>query len=208
MSEAPDPSRGPEPPGRLARFERWLEAAVHRPGAFWWLLLATALENTVVPLTVEPVVVPLMAIYRDRILPFALAMTLGCIVGGVVMYGVGLGLTAGLAPWWEGSATAAEAATFVERLEGEGFWAIFIFSITPLPFQAATLGAGIAGYPFGLFLLAIVVGRGLLYAGFALGVFLLGTAFAQWVGRYKSAVVVGGSVAGFAAVATLVLLGL
>jgi undecaprenyl-diphosphatase len=193
MAHHPSPSR-PRAPGRpLERCERWLERAVHRRGAFWWLLLATAVENTVVPLTVEPLVVPLMAIYRDRIVPFASAMAAGSVLGGLAMYGLGLALAAGLAPWWEGTASAEAAAGFVERLEGEGFWAIFIFAISPLPYQVATVGAGLAGYPFLWFLTAITLGRGVLYGGFAVAVWLLGAAFGGWMHQHKVTVLVVGS---------------
>jgi len=187
----------PHDPARrrpLARFERWLEAAVHRPGAFWWLVAATAVENTVVPLTVEPIVVPLMALYRDRIVPFAAAMCLGSVLGGIAMYGLGLGVAAGAASWWTGTASAEAAAGFVQRLEGEGFWAIFVFAISPLPYQVATLGAGLADYPFVTFFVAITLGRGLLYAGFALAVWVLGSALHDAIARHKVTVLVGGSV--------------
>lgn len=187
----------------LARFERWLETAVHRPGAFWWLVAATAIENTVVPLTVEPIVVPLMALYRDRIVPFAAAMWLGSIVGGIAMYGLGLAFAAGFAPWWAGPTGAEAAAGFVERLEGEGFWAIFVFAISPLPYQVATLGAGVAGYPFAMFAVAITLGRGLLYAGFALAVWVLGSALHEAMARHKVTVLVGGSVVAIVVVLAL-----
>jgi undecaprenyl-diphosphatase len=201
MSDRPSPSR-PAPRSRpLVRFENWLERAVHRRGAFWWVLLATAVENTVIPLTVEPIIVPLMAIYRDRIAPFAIAMAAGSVLGGILMYGLGSALAAGVAPWWEGTSTAQAAAGFVERLEGEGFWAIFIFAISPLPYQVATVGAGLAGYPFGWFLTAIVVGRSLLYGAFALAVWLLGAAFGDWMQQHKMTVVIGGSLLAVAAIA-------
>jgi membrane protein YqaA with SNARE-associated domain len=205
MQEPRTPADASRPTGRFARFERWLERAVHRPGAFWWLTLATALENTLIPLTVEPVVVPLMALYRDRVVPFAAAMALGSILGGLVMYGLGAALAAGLAPWWEDTASAAATQDFVDRLEGEGFWAIFIFAISPLPYQVATLGAGLAGYSFGWFVLAIVTGRGLLYAGFALAVWTLGGALHDVVERHKLTVLVGGSALALAVVALIAL---
>ncbi|MFP4126213.1 MAG: YqaA family protein [Alphaproteobacteria bacterium] len=204
-----DPHSSPGAPSwrhRLARFETWLEGAVHRRGAFWWLVLITALENTVVPLTVEPIVVPLMALYRDRVVPFALAMALGSVLGGLAMYALGLGLSAGLAPWWEGTASAEAAAGFVERLEGEGFWAIFVFAISPLPFQVATLGAGLAGYPLAAFLTAITLGRGLLYAGFAVAVWTLGSTLHGVMERHKLTVLIGGSALAVAVVLALTLL--
>lgn len=203
MSDGPPPPDAP-PRRPLARFEHWLEAAVHRPGAFWWLLAATALENTVVPLTVEPIVVSLMALYRDRIVPFAAAMWLGSLLGGIAMYGLGLGLAAGAAPWWEGTASAEAAAGFVQRLEGEGFWAVFVFAISPLPYQVATLGAGLAGYSFAMFLLAVTLGRGLLYAGFALAVWVLGSALQDAIARHKLTVLVVGSVLAILLVLALV----
>jgi len=206
MSERRPSPGAPAPRRRFARFEHWLETAVHRPGAFWWLVLITALENTFVPLTVEPIVVPLMALYRDRVAPFALAMALGSVLGGLAMYGLGIGLAAGLAPWWEGTASAEAAEGFVARLDGEGFWAIFIFAISPLPYQVATVGAGIAGYPFWAFFAAITLGRGLLYAGFAVAVWVLGSALHGVMERHKLAVLVGGSALALAVVLALTFL--
>ena len=205
MAEPKPPSGTPARRRPLARLEDWVERAVHRRGAFWWLVLATALENTVIPLTVEPIVVPLMAIYRDRVVPFAVAMALGSVLGGLLMYALGVGLTAGLAPWWEGTASAEAAAGFVDRLEGEGFWAIFVFAISPLPYQVATLGAGLAGYPLPAFVLAIATGRSLLYAGFAVAVWVLGGALQTVLERHKATVLVGGSVIAFALVVALTL---
>jgi len=206
MADRPSASAAPTRRRRFARFERWLETAVHRRGAFWWLVLITALENTVIPLTVEPIVVPLMALYRDRVVPFAAAMALGSVLGGIVMYGLGVGLATGLAPWWEGTASAAAAAGFVERLEGEGFWAIFVFAISPLPYQVATLGAGLAGYPVLAFLAAIILGRGLLYAGFAVAVWVLGGALHDVMERHKLTVLIGGSVLALAVILGLAFL--
>ncbi len=207
MSPDTHPARRRAPRRAVARFERWLERAVHRPGAFWWLLAATAIENTVIPLTVEPIVVPLMALYRDRIVPFALAMAIGSVLGGVAMYGLGAAVAAGLAPLWAEAAQSEAATGFLVRLEDEGFWAIFVFAISPLPYQVATVGAGLGGYPFGWFLTAIVLGRGLLYAGFALGVAVLGTAFAVHVERHKMSVLVVGTVLAVLAMVVLAFTG-
>jgi len=52
--------------------------------------------------------------------------------------------------------------------------AILLVGVTPIPFQAATLGAGGAGYPIPLFVLATLVARGIRYYGLALLVRLLG----------------------------------
>jgi len=193
MNAPPSPSsaRSRRP---FARAERLIETAVHRPGAVWWLVLITAVENTFVPLTVEPIVVPLMALYRDRIVPFALAMLAGSILGGLAMYGLGIALAAGFAPWLADIAGVDAAGGFVERLEEHGFWVIFAFAVSPLPYQIATLGAGLASYPFAWFMVAIVVGRTLLYTGFAIVVWVLGTAAHEQMERYKMPVLIAGTV--------------
>lgn len=178
------------PPDLRRRLDRWtrraedaVARAVHRPDAFWWLALLTALENTVIPLTVEPVVVPLMLLYRDRAWLLAAAMAAGSILGGIVMYAAGAGLAEALAPLLAIDRGAGEA--FAARLEREGFWAIVVFAATPLPYQVATVGAGAAGFPFASFLVAITIGRGTLYAAFALAAVLCGARLAPIVERRR-----------------------
>ncbi len=190
--------------GWIDRAERRVAAAVHRRDAFWWLTFVTAVENTVIPLTVEPIVVPLMVLYRDRAWLLAAAMALGSVLGGVAMYAAGAGLATALDPLLDVRGDAA--AAFAERLAENGFWVLFIFAASPLPFQAATTGAGAAGYPFLWFLLAITLGRSAVYATFALGAVLVGERFAAVVQKHRGRAMLGGTLVGMALTLSVVLL--
>lgn len=188
----------------MQKLENWVHEGLQRPQVFWWLTLVTALENTFIPLTLEPIVVPIMAIERDRAWRLALALWIGSVLGGLIMYAIGAGVMdaiAGLA-----HADVGNFEGFEDYLRTWGFWAIFVFAISPLPYQAATLGAGAADYPFAWFLLAIVFGRGLLYLGFAAGAVLIGRSFAAFVEQHKREIMLGGLGLGLAALIVPLLL--
>ncbi len=54
--------------------------------------------------------------------------------------------------------------------------AVLTIGIVPVPFQIAMLAAGASDYPYPLFLLAAMLGRGIRYFGLAVLVALMGDA--------------------------------
>lgn len=62
--------------------------------------------------------------------------------------------------------------------------AVLGIGIVPVPFQVAMLAAGASGYPFPLFMLAAMLGRGVRYFGLAVLVALVGNPATSLWQRY------------------------
>jgi membrane protein YqaA with SNARE-associated domain len=133
------------------------------------LALASFLESTVVPIPLETVVAPLMAAHPGRAYRIAVAILIGCLVGALLFY---------LVAQWLYDPVVAPALDLLglqdsferarDRMSsGNLFWAVFLVSVTPVPFQLATLGAGATGGSLISFMLAVTMSRAIRYFGLA-----------------------------------------
>ncbi|WP_107851337.1 YqaA family protein [Oceanimonas marisflavi] len=144
-----------------------------------WLLpvvfVASLLEALILPIPLELLLIPLMLIERQRLWRLAAAALAGCLCGALLGYGLGAWLFDGPGQWLLHRVNGQETfETFSEELAGNGFMAIVMVGITPVPFQVAMLAAGAVSYSLVLFMLASAIGRGIRYFGLALLVRLTG----------------------------------
>lgn len=132
------------------------------------LFVASFLEATIVPIPLEAILIPYLFTHRDRLWSSALAVTLGCLAGALVGYGLGLGFLQAVGDWIREHLTSkSQAETFEQNFQQNGFLAILATGISPIPFQLAMLTAGAMKYPLALFLLATAIARGIRYFGLA-----------------------------------------
>ena len=160
-------------------FKRWLARVRQGRAGLGGLFLLSAGETTVVPVPVELALIPMMQFARRQVWRMAAVVTLGALAGAVIGYAfaaffmetLGNALIAGAG--WQ-----AEHARFAELFDRYGFLAIVLVGmLPPIPFQLAIVSAGATGYPFGLFVLATLIARGLRYFTLAALVWLFG----DWV---------------------------
>lgn len=155
----------------------WLERLNHSPHALWLLFGASMLETLLVPIPIEIVLIPWMLCHPERKWTIAGVALAGNLTAASLGYLLGVSV---MEQWGDqliglfGSQEAFE--TYRSRLQEEGFMAVVTIGIVPVPFQIAMLAAGASGYPYPLFLLAAMLGRGLRYFGLALLVALAGDA--------------------------------
>lgn len=125
------------------------------------------LEATVVPIPLETVVAPLMAAHPRRAYAIAGAIFAGCLVGALAFYLLALALyDPVVAPALDRLGLLGDFDAMRERLTDRGlFWTVFLVSLTPAPFQLATLGAGAVGGSVATFMLAVAASRALRYFG-------------------------------------------
>lgn len=136
----------------------WAESP-HGERALFWLALA---EASFFPIPPDILLIPLGVGAPRKALRFAGVCLAGSVLGGVLGYSIGLGL-------WEpvGEPLVAlyhgeEAMTQIEALyHTYGFWGILVAAVTPIPYKVFTIASGFLRYPFGLFMLASFLGRGL-----------------------------------------------
>ena len=161
---------------RLSKVLHWTEHLTDQGAGRRKLALASFLESTVVPVPLEVLVAPLMIARPQSAFRVAFAIWLGCLAGALVFYLLGAWLFAPVvAPMIEWLGWGGALDDLTARLGGEGaFLAIVLISLTPVPFQIATLGAGAAEVNLLVFLAAVALSRGIRYFGLAL--------LAQWLG--------------------------
>lgn len=172
--------------------EDW-QARLNSSGHVQWLLfLFSFLESTVLAIPLEVVLVPFLLTHQNRLWQTASVVTAGCLAGSLVGYGVGYFFIETVGRWaiqlmgW-GESYQRFASLFADH----GFVALLAAGILPVPFQAAMLTAGAAGYPLWKFTLAATIARGIRYFGLAALVFFYGRrALTVWR-QHRTAALVG-----------------
>ncbi|MGO1247333.1 MAG: YqaA family protein [Oceanisphaera sp.] len=139
------------------------------------LFIASFLEAMVVPIPLELILIPLLLLQPKRRWLLASVALAGCLCGALVGYGVGGWLFESVGQRLLATLEAEQAfAEFKITLSEQGFMAILVVGITPVPFQVAMLAAGATQYPIALYILAATIARGIRYLGLALLVVLFG----------------------------------
>lgn len=153
---------------RSRRAQRWFDRINDSRHMMWFLGVVSFLETIIVPIPIEVVLIPLMALNRDCIWRLAAATTLGCLLAALVGYGVGMALYQSVGIWFiESMGMQSGYESFQTFFDQHGFVAILALGIVPVPFQIAMITAGAAGYPIYLFVLAALIARGIRYYGLA-----------------------------------------
>ena len=150
------------------RTKQWFERINGSKNMLWLLATLSFLETIILPIPIELVLIPLMAVNRQRIWAIAAVTTRGCLVASIVGYGVGMVLYQSLGTWFiEFMGMEQSYQAFQGFFDQYGFAAILAIGILPIPFQVAMITAGLSGYPIALFALAALIARGLRYYGLA-----------------------------------------
>lgn len=164
------------------RIDGWIERLRTPSVGLPTVFVASFLEATVVPIPIEVVLVPLMAKARERLWAIAFTALAGALAAAITGYVVGYFLfdVAGR-PFlaWLDALDAFEAVR--ARLDAYGFTVVFTIGVTAVPFQVATVGAGVTGLDPVVFLAATLLARGLRYLGLAALVALFGPAVEAWI---------------------------
>ena len=153
---------------KLSSASDWLDRLNHSRHAMLWLFIASMLETLLIPIPIEVVLIPWMLRHPERRWRVAAVALAGNLTAALL--GFYLGAYA-LATWGDGligffgGQQAFES--FQQRFSEQGFLAIMLIGIVPIPFQSAMLVAGASGYPVALFLLVALIGRGVRYFGLA-----------------------------------------
>ncbi|SDN86203.1 YqaA family protein [Vreelandella arcis] len=151
-----------------AKTKAWFVRINGSQHMFWLLAGLSFLETIILPIPIELVLIPLMAVNRQRLWAMAAATTLGCLAASLIGYGVGMVLFQSIGTWFIDSMGMQDAyASFQRFFNQYGFVAILTLGILPIPFQIAMITAGLSGYPVLMFALAALMARGLRYFGLA-----------------------------------------
>ncbi|TVU88672.1 YqaA family protein [Vreelandella titanicae] len=150
------------------RTKQWFERINRSKNMLWLLATLSFLETIILPIPLELVLIPLMAVNRQRLWLLALVTTAGCLVASLVGYSIGLVLYESVGTWFiESMGMQNSYQAFQTFFDQYGFAAILAIGILPIPFQVAMITAGLSGYPIVMFVVATLIARGLRYFGLA-----------------------------------------
>lgn len=179
--------------GRLLDYSKKLIESKHM---IWGTGVVSFMESTFLPITIEIILIPVMVRNRSRWPgPWLLATSalIGSILGGLAGYGVGYFLWDSFGSWAaESMGWAQQFEDYRTKIDNNGFWVVLSVGLTPVPYQVATLAAGSAGYNVAMFVLAIVIARGIRYYALALLVHFMGDKAEAWVNEHPYLIVGGG----------------
>lgn len=183
---------------------RWLHKLNESRHPLWIIGVLSFLETIIIPVPIEVILIPMMAANRSRIWLIATITFAGCLAAAILGYGVGMVLYESVGRWFLESMGYQDAyESFKSFFDQRGFIAILLVGIIPIPFQIAMITAGLAGYPFLLFVLAAAIARGVRYYGLA----WLVARFGRRARRLWQQHAVLASLGGAAAIAALYLAG-
>ncbi len=169
------------------RVRGMLEALAKGKRGLTGIATASFLETTIIPIPVEIIIAPLMAISRKRGLKIATATLIGSVLGATILYFLSLWVFDDVvSPFLDWSQAHEQFDQLKQQFHEGGFWLVFIISVTPAPMQIAALAAGAADYPFWLFFIAIFLSRAIRYYGLFAVVHLLGTGYVHYFAGKKS----------------------
>lgn len=149
-------------PGTWAALERFAHTRAAIPATFLWNLA----QGSVVPGPAELLLVPLALADPGRAWLLAMAATGGSVLGGCVAYWLGAAafVTIGKPLLALLGVTDASLAHAIALIAQYGGWFILGSTLTPLSTKVMAIGAGAAGVPVPLFVLALAVGRTLRFS--------------------------------------------
>lgn len=158
-----------------------LDRIVHARSSLVALFGFSFLEGAILPVPIEAVIVPFMALRRDilwwiagiALAGFFASALVGYAIGALFYDQVGAPLIAAMG-WHE------RFAGIESFLEAYGFWAVIALGLTPLPTQILMIGAGAFGVPVAAFVTAVLLGRGARNFGVAALVFCFGDQVVQY----------------------------
>jgi len=127
------------------------------------LFILSVAEAIFFPIPSVVLQVPMTLARRERSWLYATVASIGCVVGGIVGYGLGSIFNAWFRSHVEGW-FGAGALGKMEHWTGN-LWLLSAGAIAVHPFKLYTIAAGILGVPFAQFIIAATIGRAVLFYG-------------------------------------------
>ena len=142
----------------------WLSRFLDGPYALPMLAFVGFLENTIIIFALEPIFLPAMASRGREAWKVAAALLVGNVIAGMAMYALGVwAADAFLESAMQNIGALDTYQNVTEQIANDGFWALFMVGVTPIPFQFGAAAAGAAGYSIIWFAIAVTISRAIRY---------------------------------------------
>jgi membrane protein YqaA with SNARE-associated domain len=171
--------------GWLRTLYDWTMDKASHPRAQGWLAFFCFVEASFFPIPPHPLLGLMCLAEPKKALRFGVIATLASVAGGLFGYFIGAMLFDSVGAWLLGMIGLTEsfptAACYLKEYDWE---AIIIAGSTPVPFKLLTISAGFVGMNLVTFVLASLVGRGMIF--FTVGVLfrVFGAPIKSFIDKY------------------------
>jgi membrane protein YqaA with SNARE-associated domain len=175
----------------LRSLYNWTMDKAAHPFAQGWLAFFCFVEASFFPVPPHPLLGLMCLAEPKKALRFGIIATLSSVAGGLFGYLIGAMLYDSIGRWLLGAIGLAEkfpvAACYLKQFDWE---AIIIAGATPVPFKLLTITAGFVGMNLVTFVLASIVGRGMIF--FTIGALfrIFGAPIKSFIDRYLGLVTI------------------
>lgn len=152
-----------------------------------WSILGglSFLDSSLLPIPFEIFLVPfLLAARTPRWFFTFVLVTATSVLGGLLGYAIGVFLYESVGVFlislW---GLENEFADIQAAFDRNVFWAVFVAGLTPVPYKMFTIGAGVLGASFPLFILASILSRALRFLIIVYGLKYFGRPVALFIAR-------------------------
>ena len=172
--------------------------------ALWALAFVAFIESSVFPIPPDILMIPMIIAAPRRAFWIASVCTVSSVLGGAFGYFIGMQFFDAIGlPVLEFYGKTENFATFTDRYNAYGAWAVLIAGVTPFPYKVITILSGSTALSFPVFMLASIVARGLRFFLIAALLYKYGAPIRDFIERrlglmFTIAVMI--LIAGFAAV--------
>jgi len=169
----------------LRALYNWTMEKASHPYAQGWLAFFCFVEASFFPIPPHPLLGLMCLAEPKKALRFGIIATLASVAGGLFGYFIGAVLFDSVGTWLLGLIGLSEsfptAACYLKEYDWE---AIIIAGSTPVPFKLLTISAGFVGMNLITFVLASLVGRGMIFFTVGLLFRVFGAPIKSFIDKY------------------------
>lgn len=174
----------PNEAGMIRRLYDWTLSLAGSRRALWALAGVAFLESSVFPIPPDILMIPMILAAPARAWLIALVALTASVAGGLLGYAIGFSLFEVVGrPVLELYGGDAHFATFSERYDEWGAWAVLVAGITPFPYKVITILSGAAQLNLATFVVASIIARGVRFFVLAALLWMFGDAAKRFVER-------------------------
>ena len=139
----------------------WSLKVARHPYALWLLAAVSFFESSVFPIPPDLIMIPMILAVPRKAFLIAGVCLVSSVAGGLLGYFIGFGLYEQVGrPILEVLGKEEYFATFSERYNEYGAWAVLFAGMTPFPYKVITILSGATGLSLSVFLVSSIVARG------------------------------------------------
>lgn len=157
------------------------------------LFIISAAESSFFPLPPDPLLLALCLGASRKSLKFAGVCTIASVLGGILGYAIGAGAWHVTQDWFFAYVPGVTAEAFErvrEFYDTNGFAAVFLAGLTPIPYKVFTLASGVFNINFAVFVLASTLSRGFRFFLVASLVYRFGPSIERFIDQHFNRLVI------------------